>query len=141
MSVAHIPAAMRRLVRDRAHESCEYCLLPELFSFHTHQVDHIIAQKHGGQTTEDNLALSCILCNQAKGSDLSSIDPVDASLVPLFHPRRDDWSDHFEWRNAFINGKTAVGRVTANLLQFNAPEKVEERTRLVEAGVLTTAPR
>lgn len=141
MSAAHIPAAMRRLVRDRAHESCEYCLLPELFSFHTHQVDHIIAQKHGGQTTEENLALSCILCNQAKGSDLSSIDPADGSLVPLFHPRRNDWCDHFELRTGFIKGKTALGRVTANLLQFNEPEKVEERTWLAEAGVLITAPQ
>ncbi|HCN29665.1 MAG TPA: HNH endonuclease [Verrucomicrobiales bacterium] len=141
MSAAHIPADVRRLVRDRAHEACEYCLLPEQFSFNTHHVDHIIAQKHGGQTTEENLALSFILCNQAKGSDLSSIDPLDGRLTALFHPRLDAWSEHFELRGGFIKGKTATGRVTANLLQLNAPEKVEERRWLIEAGVLITAPR
>src|SRR5688500_8409539 len=37
----------------------------------------------------------CSFCNQRKGSDLSSIDPETAQIVPLFHPRRDRWPDHF----------------------------------------------
>jgi 5-methylcytosine-specific restriction endonuclease McrA len=39
-----------------------------------HQVDHVIAEKHGGQTALDNLALSCTVRNRQKGSDISSID-------------------------------------------------------------------
>ena len=136
MSAPHIPATLRRLVRERARECCEYCLAPELLCFHTHPVDHIIAQKHGGSTLEENLALSCIGCNQAKGSDLSSIDPDNGQLIPLFHPRRDRWSEHFELRDAFIVAKTAAGRVTARLLQFNAPDRVAEREWFIAAGAL-----
>ena len=71
MSQTHIPAALRRLVRERARDCCEYCLIPEAISFAPHWIDHIVAEKHGGTTESDNLANSCVLCNQKKGSDLS----------------------------------------------------------------------
>src|SRR5438046_2311361 len=71
----YIPVALRRLVRERAGERCEYCLMPEQLTLAAHWVDHIAAEKHGGRTEEANLALSCVLCNQHKGSDLTSIDP------------------------------------------------------------------
>jgi 5-methylcytosine-specific restriction endonuclease McrA len=71
MSRTRVPAPMRRLVRQRAKACCEYCLIPEAIAFARHQVDHIEAEKHGGSSAEDNLALSCILCNQYKGSDLT----------------------------------------------------------------------
>jgi len=54
-----------------------------------HEVDHVIAEKHGGLTEPDNLALSCTLCNKHKGSDLTSIDPETGDIVPLYHPRKD----------------------------------------------------
>jgi hypothetical protein len=54
--------------------------MPEKLSLASHQVDHIIAEKHGGQTLAENLALSCSLCNQAKGSDIASIDPDTRGL-------------------------------------------------------------
>ena len=59
----------RRQVEERAHQRCEYCLLSQELAASTHQVDHVIAEKHGGQTTLDNLALSCTVCNRRKGSD------------------------------------------------------------------------
>jgi 5-methylcytosine-specific restriction endonuclease McrA len=43
MSGSHIPAALRRLVYERANGCCEYCLLPEAVSLAPHEVDHIIA--------------------------------------------------------------------------------------------------
>lgn len=135
MTTAHIPATLRRLVRERSGACCEYCLLPEAYSFHTHPVDHIIAQKHGGETNEENLALSCITCNQAKGSDIASLDPAQRTLTALFNPRQDKWSAHFELKNGLIIPKTAVGRATAKLLQLNAPERVTEREALLQAGV------
>ncbi|WP_437581836.1 HNH endonuclease signature motif containing protein [Sorangium sp. So ce887] len=39
-----------------------------------HEVDHLVALKHGGATLPENLALSCVLCNKHKGTDLASID-------------------------------------------------------------------
>jgi 5-methylcytosine-specific restriction endonuclease McrA len=59
-----------------------------------HQVDHVIAEEHGGQTTLDNLALSCTVCNRRKGSDIGSLDPDSGTLIPLFNPRTQQWSDH-----------------------------------------------
>ena len=44
MSQTYVPAELRRLVRMRAGERCEYCLIPETTSFATHQVDHVIAE-------------------------------------------------------------------------------------------------
>ena len=80
-------AELRRQVIERAGNYCEYCLLPQELAASTHQVDHVIAEKHGGQTSLENLALSCTVCNRRKGSDISSLDPVTGALVPLFHPR------------------------------------------------------
>jgi 5-methylcytosine-specific restriction endonuclease McrA len=95
MSETHIPAALRRLTREKAGDRCEYCLIPESVTLFSHPIDHVIAEKHGGPTAAENLALSCVLCNGFKGSDLASIDPVTGDVVPLFHPRRDRWDDHF----------------------------------------------
>src|SRR5262245_7210972 len=137
MSQTHIPAALRRLVRDRAEVRCEYCLLPELVAFVPHWIDHIVAEKHGGRTEADNLANACVLCNQHKGSDLSSIDPTTGEIVVLFHPRRDRWTDHFSLVGSRIEPLTSTGRVTVRLLQLNHPDRVEEREQLLEAGLLT----
>jgi 5-methylcytosine-specific restriction endonuclease McrA len=134
MSTAHIPAELRRQVQARAGGHCEYCRAPAELGFHVHQLDHIIAQKHGGESVAENLAMSCIACNQFKGSDLSSIDPATKELVALFHPRQPAWRDHFELRGLFIIPKTGTGRVTVNLLQLNAPERIIEREWFIAAG-------
>lgn len=68
MTSNSIPAELRKLVIKRASGRCEYCLIHQDFSIYTHEVDHIIAVKHGGETTTDNLALSCLSCNRHKGS-------------------------------------------------------------------------
>src|SRR5262249_38217196 len=101
-----------------------------------HQVDHVIAEKHSGATVAENLALSCVLCNQRKGSDLASLDPDTGALIPLFHPRRDAWADHFRFAQGMIEALTPVGRVTVRLLQLNHPDRVTERQVLLAAGVL-----
>lgn len=133
---SYIPVALRRLVFDRSKGCCEYCLTPEFASFAAHEVDHIIAEKHGGLTQEDNLALSCSLCNKHKGSDLASIDPQTGEITPLYHPRRDRWPDHFCLTGAEFTPLTPVGRVTVRLLQLNRDDRVQERQLLIEAGVL-----
>jgi HNH endonuclease len=77
---------MRRQVRARAAGRCEYCLLADADTFFPHEADHIIAVKHGGVSTGENLAGACFDCNRFKGSDIASLDVVTQALVPLFHP-------------------------------------------------------
>jgi hypothetical protein len=101
--------------------------------FLTFEVEHIIAEKHGGDTVFDNLALACPFCNRAKGCDIASIDPLSGTLTPLFNPRTQEWSDHFAFDGAMIVPRTAVGRVTAIILQFNHPDRLAEREQLIQA--------
>ncbi|MBW4523508.1 MAG: HNH endonuclease [Scytolyngbya sp. HA4215-MV1] len=130
MTSAKIPADLRQMVRDRAQGKCEYCLLHQDFSIYTHEVDHIIAQKHDGQTTPDNLALSCLSCNRHKGTDLATFDPATGEVTLLFNPRNQVWIEHFLLDNGRIDGMTPVGRATAKLLMFNTPTRILERQLL-----------
>lgn len=132
---SYIPSTLRKRVYERANGCCEYCLFPETFSLAPHEIDHIIAEKHGGLTEATNLALSCVLCNKHKGSDIASIDPETGNLSPLYHPRLDQWSEHFQLNVAEFIPLTSVGRVTVRLLQLNRSDRVEERTLLIEAGL------
>jgi hypothetical protein len=77
----------------------------------------------------ENLALSCSFCNQAKGSDIASIDPESGDTVRLYNPRIDDWADHFlfEVKSGVIQPLTAIGRVTVKLLRVNRAEYLPVR--------------
>jgi len=128
--VTYIPASLRRQVEERANFCCEYCLLFQAVSFYSHEVDHVIALKHGGLTTAENLAFACWRCNSHKGSDLGSFDPETGEFSFLFHPRRQVWAEHFASdENGSIRGLTPEGRTTAKLLQFNSEERFAERRR------------
>lgn len=131
MTSAKISAELRQLVSDRAQGRCKYCLLHQNLSIYTHEVDHIIAQKHDGQTTADNLALSCLSCNRHKGTDLSTFDPTTGNLMLLFNPRHQVWEEHFVLSNGRIEGITAIGRATAKLLMFNTSNRILERQLLI----------
>lgn len=130
MRRARISAALRREVRERARERCEYCLLAESQAFGPHEPDHLIAQKHGGESTSENLALSCLDCNRFKGSDIASIDPNTGKIVALFNPRLQIWSEHFRLNGGEIVPLTASGRATERLLQLNLQSRLEVRAQL-----------
>jgi hypothetical protein len=130
MSSTYIPVALRRLVEGRANHRCEYCLLPNNLSFFPHEIDHVIAEKHGGKTDADNLAFTCWRCNRHKGTDLGSFDPQTGEFSFLFHPRKQQWLEHFVYENASIFGLTPEGRTTVILLQFNSDERLAEHQRL-----------
>ncbi len=135
MSETYISAALRREVRDRAERCCEYCRMAEGDRAIDFAIDHVIAEKHNGKTTTDNLCLSCYECNSYKGSDLSSVDwGFGDAIVPLFNPRQQNWRDHFQLKVNSIQPLTAMGRVTAFLLRFNTPERLEERELLIALG-------
>lgn len=131
MSKTYISVALRHLVTERAKNQCEYCLISATLSFFPHELDHIIAEKHGGKTIAENLALTCWRCNRHKGTDLGSFDPHTNEFCFLFHPRSQSWQDHFSQNNYCIEGLTPEGRTTAKLLQFNTPERIAERQRLL----------
>jgi 5-methylcytosine-specific restriction endonuclease McrA len=128
VSISRIPAALRRLVIDRAGQKCEYRWLSSEFRLFPHEVDHIVAEKHGGKTIAENLALTCWRCNRHKGSDVGSFDPLTGEFVFLFNPRQQDWSEHFLWHGIEIRSKTPEGRVTVRLLQLNSPKRLIERS-------------
>ena len=137
MSETYVSAALRRLVVERAAGCCEYCLIPAELAFLPHEIDHIIAEKHGGTTEPDNLSLSCVVCNKRKGSDIASLDPLSGETTPLYHPRRDRRHEHLILLpDGQFSGTSAVGRTTINFLRLNNPQRISERLALLRAGVL-----
>ncbi|MBV8525690.1 MAG: HNH endonuclease [Acetobacteraceae bacterium] len=134
-----LPEALRREVLLRAQSRCEYCLYPETKSAFAHQIDHIVSRKHGGRTALDNLALCCVFCNRYKGSDVAGINVSTGKPVRLFHPRLDEWCDHFCIAGAIIEPLTLEGEVTVRLLRLNEAQRVVERALLQTAGLYPRA--
>lgn len=124
-----ISVDLRRLVRTRAGDRCEYCRLHQdddpFFRFH---IEHVVARQHGGETSASNLALSCHHCNLHKGPNLTGIDPASDAVVPLYHPRTQTWSDQFDWRGVAVLGLTPTGRATIRVLAMNARDRLELRS-------------
>lgn len=132
--MTYIPADLRRLVISRAGCCGEYCRMNVGDRLLPFEIDHIIAEKHGGTTEAENLCLACYRCNGFKGSDIASADPDTGSATFLFHPRQQRWDDHFRLNGPFIEPLTAEGRVTALLLRLNAPIQLAQRDALMKAG-------
>jgi|SRR5579871_2818905 len=132
--MTYIPDRLRDLVYEQARGRCQYCLIHDEDSYKPHEVDHIVAEKHGGQTVAVNLCLSCFDCNRHKGSDLASLDPQSGEVVLLFHPQRDRWAEHFALNGGLIQPISPQGRATARLLQFNTSRRIAERSALTELG-------
>ena len=94
-----------------------------LIPFH---VEHIVS-KSPAAPRSGGLALACDRCNAYKGPNFTSIDPDTRTVVALFNPRGDVWSDHFVFRRGHIVGLTPTGRATVRLRNMNAPRRVELR--------------
>jgi hypothetical protein len=122
-------ATTKLLVRERAGNRCEYCQLHQSDSpLATLHIEHIIPRKHGGSDHADNLALACIDCNLRKGPNLAGLDPETNELTELFHPRRHRWEEHFFWNEAYIVGRTAIGRTTVRVLDMNSDDQLNLRS-------------
>ena len=52
---------------------------------------------------------------------------LNREVIPLFHPRRDRWVDHFRLAGETHNANFKWGGVTVRLLRLNAPERLIER--------------
>ena len=101
---------LRRQVMERAGNCCEYCLLPQDLAASSHQVDHVIAEKHGGQMALDNLALSCAVCNRRTGT----ADHRQPS-THLFFKVHDGSADFAGGKFTEPGGKTGIGGLALTL--------------------------
>lgn len=124
-------AELRRLAGAR----CDYCRMPDSLDPLPFQIDHVIAQQHGGATVPENLAWSCLHCNKRKGPNIAGIDPESGVLAALFHPRRQEWSRHFYWNGSILHGRTRSARATIAVLGINEPDFVAHRAELMDEGV------
>lgn len=132
--MSRISPVVRAQLRQRAGSRCEYCHKPERVSTYGYHADHIIPLKHGGTSELDNLAWACFECNVSKGENIASYDRTTGKLTPLFHPRTQNWDEHFEFDDEVLRGKDAIGRVTINILDINHPDQLETRRTLIESG-------
>ena len=128
-----ISAELRQVIAARANFLCEYCLIAEADTFYGCEVDHIISLKHGGSSEADNLAYACALCNRSKGSDVGSISTT-GEFSRFFNPRTDRWGEHFRLEQAVIRPLTAVGEVSARILEFNNSARLHEREEMIRFG-------
>lgn len=131
----YIPTELRRLVHARAQRVCEYCRSQARFCPQPFSVEHIKPRVAGGQTTAENLALSCQGCNGHKYTKESAPDAITNKITLLFHPRQQNWDDHFAWNEdaSLIVGLTATGRTTVEALQMNRVELINLREVLYAA--------
>jgi hypothetical protein len=127
---------LRERVWQRAQDCCEYCQFPAGFTPVPFQIDHVLAEKHGGRSELENLALACFFCNTYKGPNIAGIDPVEASLTRLFNPRTDRWEEHFRQAGAQLEGLTPVGRTTIAVLRMNHPDALAVRQSLIAEGLI-----
>ena len=136
MTSERVSAALRRQVRVRAKGYCEYCRCPADFTNAAFHCEHIKPRDAGGETILENLAWSCPWCNAHKYTKTQACDPHTGRPVPLFNPRRQSWSRHFEWSEDFIViiGRTATGRATVEALHLNRPELLNLRRVLLTVG-------
>lgn len=135
MKSAQISETLRRRVREAAHHRCGYCLSPQRFVMGALEVEHLVPRAKGGSNEEDNLWLSCSLCNRYKGVQTSALDHLTGNIAQLFNPRHDSWSAHFSWSadGVRIEGLTSVGRATVEALNLNNELAVEVRRNWVLA--------
>ena len=129
MPEPRLNARQREEVIRRAYGCCEYCLSQELYSPDPFSVEHIIPLARGGTHDLENLAWACQGCNSRKYVSILALDPVTGETVPLYHPRRHRWLDHFVWNEdcSLVMGLTPTDRATTEKLRLNRPGVVNLR--------------
>ena len=125
-----LPVELAAAVRERAASRCQYCLMHQSLQGATFHVEHILPRAKSGTDELANLTLACPSCNLRKADRTTAIDSATGASVPLFHPGRDIWSEHFRFNGSRIEGSTAIGRATGAALDFNHPRR--QRIRVVE---------
>jgi len=101
--------------------------MQQLLQGATFHVEHIIPRSRGGKSEIQNLAWACPACNLHKSNRVEVTAPKGEEPVPLFHPRRDVWDEHFCWERHQIVGLTRIGRATIETLLLNHKRRVKIR--------------
>jgi hypothetical protein len=101
----------------------------------TFHIEHVMPRGKGGVSDESNLALACPSCNLHKADRTHATAPLHDSPVPLFHPRRDRWREHFAWSATRLMGLTPVGRATVEALALNQPRRLRIREAEARFGL------
>jgi hypothetical protein len=114
------------LVARRAQHRCEYCHAPEVVFGYPLEVEHIVPRVAGGGS------------DAGKHARTFGVDPRTGRQVPLFHPRRQLWEDHFRWSATWrlVLGRTAIGRATVTALRFNTRLRQQARTHWRSAELI-----
>ncbi len=132
--MSSISGSLRRLVVQRADNRCEYCGLSQAGQEAIFHIDHIIPESAGGEDLPGNLALGCVSCSLRKGARQLLRDPETQTLVPVFHPRRDRWVEHFRWDGPRVVGLTPTGRALVENLSLNRSLMLAIRAEEIERG-------
>lgn len=137
MSKSYISKELRTFVEERAKGYCEYCLSSSQFSPSHFEMEHIQPESKGGITNNQNLALACRRCNGLKFTHTQYQDGETKEVVNLYHPRKDNWYDHFYWNEdeTILIGKTPSGRAIISLLQINRESNMNQRELLRLVGL------
>ena len=119
---------------ERADNRCEYCCAPELIFNDLFEVEPIVPVSQDGSDDTANLAPACRSCNKYKAVFQSGTDPNTQANARLFHPRRDEWSQHFrcDQQTGEIQGRTPIGRATIARLQMNRAAQIAARRLWVQ---------
>jgi hypothetical protein len=85
----------------------------------------------------------CQGCNNKKYDKTHAVDPISLELVPLFHPRKDNWHEHFVWSPDCLTliGLTPTGRATVEALDLNRAGVINLRRMLFREGLHPPAHR
>ena len=136
MPDSRVTKGQRQAIIDRARGCCEYCLCQLKYSPDPFSTEHIVPQSLGGRTNLNNLALACLGCNGYKYNKIEAIDPGSDQVVPLFHPRKDQWAEHFAWNEGctLVVGLSPTGRATIEALRINRSNLINLRRVLFAVG-------
>ena len=81
-----IPRAVRRQVRARARDRCEYCQHPASYACAPFVCEHILPHVHGSGHTLPELAWACPACNVSQTRQNPRPRPADGAHGSAFSP-------------------------------------------------------
>jgi hypothetical protein len=128
---------LKNKIRQTAKNRCGYCLTPQEIVSMPLEIEHLHPIAEGGTDEEENLWLACRNCNGFKHAKFYAIDPHTNTKTPLFNPRQQVWSEHFEFNetNTEIIGRTACGRATVIALRLNFEQAMNARKTWVSVDL------
>ncbi|BAZ12015.1 HNH endonuclease [Calothrix sp. NIES-4071] len=106
--MSSISEGLRAKIRTQANDQCGYCRSLQRYVLGILEIEHIIPKALGGNDDEENLWLACRLCNNYKAAQTHATDPLTNRKVRLYNPRKQNWSQHFEWTN---DGSNIIGMI------------------------------